>query len=173
MDLKPKVLLRRVLDFARAELERRTRPHAEAESWFDRDSEASAHDVHAAEVHEAHVAEAHEEPRELAVKADHVPRDVRTPLEVTRTEDGRLRAEWALSREDIERTERIAGERAILCLRVVSFEGGRDDVKREVLDRPSVEPTGTCDLGPSNVRGVVAIGLRTGERFVSIAHHIV
>jgi hypothetical protein len=148
MDLKPKTLLRRVFDFARSELERRSRPP----------------DAYEAEtMHEP-------QPQPAPTRSSRPPPVV---LDVSRDPDGMLRAQWSIGRADVARSERLAGEKAILCLRLVSFEPGRDDVKREVLDRPFVDLTGACELGTAELRGVLAIGLRAGDRFVSIAHHIV
>lgn len=156
MDLKPKALLRRVFDFARSELERRSsRPP------------------------DAHEPEGGPEPRRSqpverrSSRPPHGDRHAPVMLDVSRDHDGVLRAQWSIAQADVARSERLAGDKAILCLRLVSFEGGRDDVRREVLDRPFVELTGSCELGTSEVRGVLSIGLRDGERFVSIAHHIV
>jgi hypothetical protein len=150
MDLKPKKLLRKVLDFARAELERRSRPPS-----------ASEESVPAM----MHVP--HDLPRD---RHAHAPACV---LDVARTPQGMLHAEWSLLDAHVKRSESLAGGEAVLCLRFVTFEPGRDDVRREVVDRPFVELSGTCDLGVADVRGVVSIGLRSGERFVSIVHHTV
>jgi hypothetical protein len=60
---------------------------------------------------------------------------------------------------------------AVLCVRVVAFSPLRDDVLRQVQDRPGVEPRGECDAGMVDGRAIVSIGLRAGERFVSIIHH--
>jgi hypothetical protein len=156
MDLKPKTLLRRVFDFARSEIERRSRP-PEADETEEGSHEAPLY------------------PGARPPRSSRPPHERPSPvvLDVSRDPDGVLRAQWAIDSADVARSERLAGENAILCLRLVSFECGRDDVKREVLDRPFVDLSGACDLGTAEVRGVLAIGLRAGDRFVSIAHHIV
>jgi hypothetical protein len=153
MDLKPKKLLRRVIDFARAELERRSRPPLAPEESVS-----------------AMMPVPHDVPRE---RHAHAPACV---LDVARTPEGMLHAEWSLLEGHVKRSEALAvgaGSEPVLCLRFVTFEPGRDDVRREVIDRPFVELSGSCDLGAADVRGVVSIGLRSGERFVSIVHHTV
>jgi hypothetical protein len=155
MDLKPKTFLRRVLDFARAELERRSsRPPSAAEE--------SVPDM-------PHVPQDFPRDRPHA----HTPHPPLCVLDVARTPEGVLHVAWQMSQNDVKRSEVLAGGEAVLCLRFVTFEPSRDDVRREVIDRPFVELSGTCDLGTADVRGVVSIGLRSGERFVSIAHHTV
>ena len=152
MDLKPKTFLRRVLDFARAELDRRSRPPSAAQEESVPTMPQASQDF----------------PRDR-----HVAHPSVCVLDVARTPEGVLHVEWQMSQRDVQRSEALAGQEAVLCLRFVTFEPGRDDVRREVIDRPFVELSGACDLGTADVRGVVSIGLRSGERFVSIAHHTV
>jgi hypothetical protein len=151
MDLKPKAIFRRVFDFARAELERRSRPPAS--------------------------------PDESVPAMMHLPNELphdrstlhATPcvFDVARTPEGVLHVQWSMGVDHVQRSAQLAGENPVLCLRFVTFEPVRDDVRREVIDRPFVDLEGTCDLGTGDVRGVVSLGLRSGERFVSIVHHTV
>jgi hypothetical protein len=81
---------------------------------------------------------------------------------------------WAVAPDELQRSAALIDDGAVLCLRVVSFAAGRDHVAREVQDRPSIASQGECDvMRPEEGRAVVAVGLRAGGRFVSIAHHIV
>jgi hypothetical protein len=150
MDLKPKTILKRVFDFARSELERRSRP-----------PNSLAEDVQPM----------HASPETPRTKASSHPAPC--VLDVARNDVGMLHVEWSMTRDHVQRSESLAGEKPVLCLRLVTFEPGRDDVRREVVDRPFVELSGACDLGTGELRGVVSVGLRSGERFVSIVHHTV
>ena len=62
---------------------------------------------------------------------------------------------------------------AVLCLRVVSFTKVRDDVLREVQDRPGIPLEGECEITEPPQRAIVSLGVRVGDRFVSIAHHVI
>jgi hypothetical protein len=159
MDLKPKTILRRVFDFARTEIERRSRPPSAERS----------DDVDPVDAPEMHAGPERSSPRTPAP----VGRELAPVLDVARTHEGVLRAQWSVASHDVARAEPLLGEQGILCLRMVSFASGRDDVRREVFDRPFVPLSGACDLGSAEVRGVISVGLRAGERFVSIVHHIV
>jgi hypothetical protein len=94
-------------------------------------------------------------------------------LDVGRAESGVLRVRWAVSDDDVLRSRELISPEAALCLRLVCFEGARDDVRREVIDRPHVATSGECELALEPARAVVAVGLRAGEKFVSIVHHVV
>jgi hypothetical protein len=154
--MKPKTILQRVLDFALAEIDRRSRP-VELPVLEPRDPEP---------------ARAHAEPQ--SARAEQPAQPALNGLEAVRGADGeRLTLRWSIGEHDVARAESLLSGKAVLCLRVVSFSAGRDDVVREVRDRPGVELTGECELNDAPQRIVVALGLRTGERFVSIAHHVV
>lgn len=149
MDIKPKNLLQRVLRFARQELERRARPEgdplAEAE-----------HDAARAE------AESLAEPEPVQL------------LEVVRPHDGGLLTlRWAVTAAEVARAQTLISGNSVLCVRLVNFTKARDDVLREVQDRPGVELRGHCEIGEPQQRAVVSLGLRSGDRFVSIAHHVI
>lgn len=163
MDLKPKSFIKRVFDFARTELERRAGQSALAEPLTD-PTESSASASFA---------------RELASEVETArpeARPSRQPggrLEVARNERGALKVRWSVGPGEIERSALLLDEGAVLCLRLVSFDTGRDHVLREVQDRPSVPAQGECDIARPEGRAVIALGLRAGGRFVSIAHHVV
>lgn len=181
--MKPKTILQRVLDFALAEIDRRARPvelpvsrAREREEPSARSHDDAPHEQLASDRAEApaELAEAHGEPAEPRSARAELPttREV-SGLEAVRGADGeRLTLRWAIGEEDVARAESLLSGKAVLCLRVVSFSPGRDDVVREVRDRPGVEMIGECELSDAPQRAVVALGLRTGERFVSIAHHV-
>jgi len=162
MDVKSKGLIQRVLDFAVAELERRSRPPARpADDDEPQRSEASA------------PASEPSEPVPVA-SGEPKPRAAAAGLHLTRGERGALKVRWAVAPEELSRSAALIDEGAVLCLRVVSFSSGRDHVNREVQDRPSIASQGECDLARSeDGRAVVSLGLRSGGRFLSIAHHVV
>lgn len=160
MDMKPKTLFRRVLKFAREELERR--------ALLQQQEPRSEHP-----------------PPETPSQLPPAPELVAAPepppssdsevqgLEVVRAHEGQsLQLRWAISEQEVRRAEALIQGNAVLCLRTVSFEKARDDVRREVQDRPGVERAGQCEIAEPPQRGVVSLGLRAGERFVSIAHHV-
>lgn len=146
MDLKPKNLLKRVIRFARGE-----------RGWrlpvppLPRTGEA--------------VAVAAEEP---AADADTV-----RGLEVAHRPDGTLVLRWSIGDDDVARAGALVAGQPVLCLRVVSFTKVRDDVVREVQDRPGIALRGACELDEPPQRAIVALGVRVGDRFVSIAHHVI
>jgi hypothetical protein len=157
MDIKPKNLLKRVLQFAREELERRARnPES---SWPPPAPQAGA--------------------RPSSVVASDVGQPaVPDPevhgLEVSRAPSGgALTLRWAISEAEVTRAHTLIQGNPVLCVRLVSFTKVRDDVLREVQDRPGVERAGYCEIGEPAQRAVVSLGLRAGERFVSIAHHVI
>jgi hypothetical protein len=165
MDLKPKSFIKRVFDFARTELERRAGQSALAEPPTGNTPESSASASFAREL-ASDVDTARPEPRPSS----------RPPvgrLEVARNERGALKVRWSVGPGEIERSALLLDEGSVLCLRLVSFDTGRDHVLREVQDRPSVPAQGECDLARPEGRAVIALGLRAGGRFVSIAHHVV
>ena len=151
--MKPTSLFKRVFDFARAELERRARP-------------SNGEELHEAGEAGARVALGSEGAQSRGASSP----DFRG-LEVVRTERAGIRLCWSLSQGDIERARTLIEPEAVLCVRVVAFSPLRDDVLRQVQDRPGVEPRGECDAGMVDGRAIVSIGLRSGERFVSITHH--
>lgn len=163
MDIKPKNLLKRVLQFAREELERRARaqdsslpppPLSEsslAASAFGSDAVLGVHDV----------ASSTDDPGVHG-------------LEVVRSHSGSgLTLRWAVTESQVARAQALISGQPVLCVRLVNFSKVRDDVLREVQDRPGVELTGQCEIGEPSQRAVVSLGLRAGERFVSIAHHVI
>ncbi len=90
---------------------------------------------------------------------------------MTRTEQASIRLAWSLAEADVAQARALLDADAVLCVRVVAFSPLRDDVLRQVRDRPGVDLQGSCDVGQIDGAAVVAIGLRAGERFVSINHH--
>ena len=159
MDIKPKGLIQRVLNFAVAEFERRSRPPGRPGHEEPHAPPAGSADV----------------PTEpVAVTSEPKPRAVAGGLHLTRGERGALKVRWAVTPEELSRSGALVDEGAVLCLRVVSFSAGRDHVNREVQDRPSIATQGECEVARSeDGRAVVALGLRAGGRFVSIAHQVV
>ena len=161
MDIKPKGLIQRVLDFAVSELERRSRPPARAsheEPIGDEPAPSSASAL----------------TQPAVVSAEPKPRAIAGGLHLTRGERGALKVRWAVTPDELSRSLALIDEGAVLCLRVVSFSAGRDHVNREVQDRPSIAAQGECELARSeDGRAVVALGLRAQGRFVSIAHQVV
>jgi hypothetical protein len=164
MDVKPKGLIKRVLDFAVAEFERRSRPPpAPSDDTREEDDTAP---VQRADTTASGVP-----------VADHAGEPKLRPsaagLHLTRGARGALKVRWTVAPDELRRAATLIEEGAVLCLRVVSFAAGRDHVTREVQDRPSIAAHGECDLTrPDEGRAVVSIGLRSGGRFVSIAHHV-
>ena len=149
MDIKPKNLLRRVLRFAREELERRARPNDDALPRAEHDGAFATGEALAA------------------------PPPLRG-LEVVRPHDGGLLTlRWAVTEAEVARAQTLISGNPVLCVRLVNFTKARDDVLREVQDRPGVELSGQCEIGEPQQRAVVSLGLRSGERFVSIAHHVI
>jgi hypothetical protein len=147
--MKPRGLFKRVFDFARAELERRARVLDASEELSERSS--------------------HGEPSRASVSVTPTP-ELRG-LDVVRTPDAEVHLAWSISEPEVERARGLIDGDAVLCVRVVAFSPLRDDVLRQVQDRPGVERRGDCDVGRVDGRAIVSVGLRAGERFVSIVHH--
>jgi hypothetical protein len=171
--MKPKGLIKRVLDFAVAELERRSRPPP-----------ADAPEGPSLRPSERPYARASEATERLQPLADarregdeeRDAKSVRPPLgglHVARSERGALKVRWSIAASELSRSATLIDEGAVLCLRLVSFVAARDQVLREVQDRPSVHSQGECEIARPDGRAVVSLGLRSGGRFVSIAHHVV
>lgn len=167
MDIRPKSFIKRVFDFALAELDRRaqqaSQPSAPEASSLQSEARAFSHAAPGS-------AEVSPEPQ-----VDTAPRHRAPPggLEVARTERGAVRVRWAVGNRELERSASLIDDGAVLCLRLVSFAAGRDHVVREVQDRPSIATQGECEIARAEGRTMVALGLRSGGRFVSIAHHVV
>jgi hypothetical protein len=153
--MKQRSLFKRVFDFARAELERRARNHEELRGDTD--------DVPSRVISVQPRMEASPEvPAAPAVQG----------LEVLRGPRAGLKLVWSLSDEQIAHARTLIDSEAVLCVRVVAYSPLRDDVLREVQDRPGVEPRGSCEVGTVDGPALVSVGLRAGDRFVSIAHHV-
>ena len=150
MDIKPNKLLQRVLRFAREELERRARPGEDAPLDTEQDDAPGPQKALA-------------EPSAVQL------------LEVVRPhhDGGLLTLRWAVTPAEVARAQTLISGNPVLCVRLVNFTKARDDVLREVQDRPGVELSGHCEIGEPQQRAVVSLGLRSGERFVSIAHHVI
>lgn len=161
MDMKPKNLLQRVLGFARAELERRARV-PESSELEQQSAPAQQPSSRSSDLSSASAARAGRPPEGAVQRLEAIP---------AQTGEG-LTLRWSVSDADVARAQRLVEGKAVLCLRLVSFTKARDDVLREVQDRPSVELSGQCEIAELPQRAVVALGLRAGERFVSIAHHV-
>lgn len=153
--MRSKSLFKRVFDFARAELERRARgaegvarPAGVEREWSSRPAQAARECAAPAREHAVH------------------------GLQVSHAERGGLKLAWSISDEQLARARALIDPEAVLCVRVVSYSPLRDDVLREVQDRPGVDAEGSCEVGALSGRGLVSVGLRAGERFVSIVHHV-
>ena len=175
MDLKPKMtLLQRVVTFAKSELERLSRTQLQESVPEPSHAAAPARAAHART--ERAVETTHQQASEPASVAAATPVEVEPSvrgLEVSRAPAaGQLRLRWSFSPSDVSRAGALIDGSPVLCLRVVSFTKARDDVLREVQDRPGVELSGECDIVEPPQRAVVSLGLRSGERFVSLAHHV-
>ncbi len=170
MDMKPKGLIKRVFQFAVAELERRSRPPPP-------DGEGEPSDGGTAEPARdttQRLQPALEARREGEQERDY--KSVRPPLgglHLARGERGSLKVRWSITPSELERSATLIDDGAVLCLRLVSFVAARDHVLREVQDRPSIQSQGECEIARPDGRAVVSLGLRAGGRFVSIAHHVV
>lgn len=166
MDVKPKGLIKRVLDFAVAEFERRSRPPPPPSDTYDSDDTAPIE-------RGLDAASSPSTAPRADASVESKPRPSAAGLHLTRGARGALKVRWAVAAEELRLASGLIEEGAVLCLRVVSFGAGRDHVTREVQDRPSIAAQGECELTrPEEGRAVVSIGLRAGGRFVSIAHHI-
>ncbi len=152
--MKRTSLFKRVFDFARAELERRAR--------VNQDEEGQAPVEHSPDTFG---------PPERPQAPEPTPAGEVRGLEVVRTDRAGVRLAWSISDAEIQRARGLIDSDGVLCVRVVAFSPLRDDVLRHVQDRPGVEPQGECDVGMVDGRAIVSIGLRAGERFVSIIHH--
>lgn len=170
MDIRPKSFIKRVFDFAVAELERRAqKPSSPAPSPFVERGGTKPFPYGVVTQADASTsAQADVAPEPLEPRA-HTPA---AGLEVMRNERGSVRVRWAVKDTELERSAGLIDEGAVLCLRLVSFDAARDHVTRDVQDRPAVAHEGECDLGRLDGRAVIALGLRAGGRFVSIAHHV-
>lgn len=159
MGMRPRGLLRRVLTYARAEIERRARTHPSEQVRPELSVEPEAPSI------PQHADEAH-------TNREHDGSPTVHGLEVVREgAQGLLTLRWSVDEDDVARAQALIGGAPVLCLRVVSFSKARDDVLREVQDRPGLELSGECEIVEPQ-RAVVSLGLRAGERFVSIAHHV-
>jgi hypothetical protein len=175
MDMKPKGIIKRVFDFAVAELERRSRPPP---AYGEEDGQPSASD--AAPLDQQTTERIRPEEREPSSFATRVPSEEREKsvrpilggLHLARSERGALKVRWSIASDELHRSAALIDDGAVLCLRLVSFAAGRDHVVREVQDRPSIQSQGECEIARPEGRAVVSLGLRAGGRFVSIAHHV-
>lgn len=165
MDIRPKSFIKRVFDFALAELDRRAQQGGQAGDASSVRTAAEASELVASAPASTQV----ELPPEVETRHRALPGG----LEVARTERGAVRVRWAVGDQELQRSAPLIDDAAVLCLRLVSFAANRDHVVREVQDRPSIASQGECEIARSEGRTVVALGLRSGGRFVSIAHHIV
>ncbi len=166
--MKPKNLLKRVLQFAREELERRAR--ADDGVGYDSTPPDTQHAVDEGYIGVSNVPDS--EPSLVSLAHGETER-FEPGLEVLRPHaGGSLTLRWALREEEVARAGVLMSGNPVLCLRVVSFSKLRDDVLREVQDRPGIELSGQVEIQEPSQRAVVSLGLRAGERFVSIAHHV-
>ena len=174
MDIKPKGIIKRVFDFAVAELERRSRPPPSyaPESGSEREFEEVRSRAHSETTERL-------SPPQGDARAPGEEREAKSVrptlggLHLARGERGALKVRWSIAQEELERSANLIEDGAVLCLRLVSFVASRDHVLREVQDRPSIQSHGECEIARPDGRAVVSLGLRAGGRFLSIAHHVV
>jgi hypothetical protein len=166
--MKPKNLLKRVLQFAREELERRARSPGDEPPAYD---STPPHVRYAAD--EGYTS-AHQ-PVDSSLTRGTASLDASElhGLEVLRSHTGGpLTLRWTVDEQAVARAQALLQGHPVLCLRVVSFSKTRDDVLREVQDRPGIERSGRIEIQEPSQRAVVALGLRSGDRFVSLSHHV-
>src|SRR5690349_5855278 len=128
MDVKPKGIIQRVLDFAVAEFERRSRPPPRSSGDEENEPAAFEPDVGP----------------ERSPVPEPKPRAPAAGLHLSRGERGGLKVRWSVAPDELARSAALIDEGAVLCLRIVSFNAGRDHVAREVQDRPSISSHGEC-----------------------------
>ncbi len=162
MDLKAKSLLKRVFDFARSEIDRRSRPPERLSSTPASGQQPSPH---------AEIPRAPPVPSEARARAPQAA-DADLALEVTRASSGAVIVRWAVSEIDVSSARTLASPAASLAVRLVSFmPDQRAHVRRDVLDLPAETLTGYLTFQrPEHERLVVSVGLLAGEQFVSIVH---
>jgi len=163
MDLKPKALLKRMVDFALSEIDRRTRPPERLSSAPSASAEATPADVD--------VPKAPPVPREAA-RSSRPPADAELPLEVTRAASGAVLVRWSVNDADVAAARALLASDSHLIVRLVSFASDAQIfVRREVADLPAATATGYVTVQrPEQERLVVSVGLLAGEQFVSIVH---
>ncbi len=179
MDVKPKSLLKRVLKFAREELDRRSRAQEMLASEpstpaLARGGEVKSTRAPARGSEMIWRALEHEPSRAPSLISEESPSEPEVHgLEVLRSHVGEaLTLRWSVTPAEVARAKALIDGNPVLCVRLVSFTKARDNVRREVQDRPGVELAGECQIGEPPQRAVISLGLRAGERFVSIAHHV-
>jgi len=158
MDLKPKGLFKRVFDYARAELDRRSRPPERLASDPSPTQEVAPEPVPFSPA--------------LPIESQaHVEAVAELPLEVSLGGSGALTVRWALTEDDVATARPLASAQAALSIRFVSFSTVGPDVRREVLDLPAATLSGDVTLQrPGQERLLVSVGLLSPDAFVSIVH---
>lgn len=163
MDLKPKALLKRMVDFALSEIDRRSRPPERLSSAPSASPEAKTPEVD--------VPKAAPVLLETA-RSSRPPAEAELPLDVTRAASGAVVVRWSIHETDIVAARALLPRDGNLIVRLVSFAAdARTFVRREVADLPAATSTGYVTVQrPEQERLVVSIGLLAGEQFVSIVH---
>lgn len=159
MDIKPKNLFKRVFEFALGELERRARPEPE---------DGPQRTVISSQARTFPEVSAQGEP----AAAPRLGAPAGGELDLERVATSRFKVSWDFTPDQVARAASLVEPEAVLCLRVVSFSAGREDVAREVQDRPGLDRQGSCEVQAAGDRVIVAYGLRAGERFVALRHHV-
>jgi hypothetical protein len=84
-----------------------------------------------------------------------------------------LKLSWQVSRQSAERAQKLLGSPGELALRVVAVRADSTSIiTSEITDHGPIAPSGEWHmvLPSADAHCVSAVGLRHGERFVSIAH---
>lgn len=161
MDLKASNFIKRVLSYARSELGRRRSEVPPPPAALPSDASATSSLADGLVVARTPSPPPADAPEVRGLEVAHCP------------EGGSLMLRWSITPADVARAGALVDGQAVLCLRVVSFTKVRDDVLREVQDRPGIPLEGECEISEPPQRAIVSLGVRVGDRFVSIAHHVI
>ncbi len=163
MDLKPKVLLKRMVDFALSEIDRRSRPPQRFPA-----APAARADTPAPEVEALKAAPV---PRKTSTSS-RPPVEAELPLDVSRAASGAIVVRWSVFESDVSAARSLLEVDGTLVVRLVSFSADPQAfVRREVVDLPAATSAGYVTVQrPEQERLVVSVGLLAGEQFVSIVH---
>lgn len=158
MDVKPKGILRRLVELAVNGIERRSRPPA-AHSSLPPQAAESGEDA------------PRTPPSAIAQVATTNGEDGAITLEVVWAGPEEARIRWSLRDDDLEPARNLIHERAQLALRTVAFSADRSGVLRESSDVAVSDLQGELLLHrPRPQRLLVALGLLHEAEFCSIAH---
>jgi hypothetical protein len=113
-------------------------------------------------------------PREPAALPSPAPQPMAATTRLRQVRDAaELKLSWQISQQSAERAQRLLGSPGELALRVVAVRADATRVvTSEITDHGPIPPSGEWHmvLPSADAQCVSAVGLRHGERFVSIAH---